>query len=541
MPPELPQQALTIFLIKEGLKLASIIPTHKRLTHQPFDVGDQKYDLFSKKPISKPPKWANFFPAGVDKAKLGKTSSPGAILLTTVDGRQYAFTFGTGRYFLEEECREDRFGLKVVLNSVSKVRSIDKDSFDSINGKTRTQASREFPIGLFGIDVEKDLLKAVTGIPTDPTLGSRMSGIDGLNVIAPIDIFKVPEFLRKLYLQSTREDYKKGDFAFVDQISSVSNKMLIDELNEELARQLDTRSFITGEIELILPDIVDFSEIEYFRYKHKPTNPENLLDISLHTFLTTTEDEGWDISVDLLKSKNVYSTHSNDEVRKVGSIFRCLLAELTLKGHQYVLSDGKWYSINSDYISKLDAYVAGVDMYPIPLPAFKHDKGEGEYNEFVRDSMKGYFLLDKDLVHPEKSQTFEFCDLYSEINGPKDMIHVKVGKASSSLSHLFSQGTVSAEAFLEFPEVRKQVDEKLRPYSLSIPKPEEKITTSDYRVVFGIIRKTGSKLPFFARVNLRQAFKMLGKWNYQPMLSTIDIDPAWLLTKSVTRKAKKKK
>jgi uncharacterized protein (TIGR04141 family) len=540
MAPTPPQQALTIFLIKDGKELKEIVPEKSRLTYIPFNIAGQDYDLYAKKTRAYPPTWARFFPDAIDKTKLGKSSSPGAVLLTMVDDRKYALTFGSGRYLLHDECREEHFGLKTVLNSVSKVRSIDKNSFDSINGKTRTQASREFPIGLFGIDVEKDLLKAVTGIPSDKAFGSRMSGIDGLSVMAGITIEEVPDFIRKIYHQYTLEDYKKGDFAFVDQIRPIKNKSLIESLDKVLVTKLNIKPVDPAEIELILPDIVDFSDLEHFRYEHKPSSPENLLDISLKTFLTTCENKRWDITLDMLKSRYVYSTHANDEVRKAGTIHRCLLAEIDQDGAKYILSEGKWYLVDGTYLQKIDNFVASADRYPHALPVFRHDDGEGEYNEYVRDNVDGFYMLDRDLIHPEKSQSIEFCDLYSEANGSKDIVHVKVGKSSSALSHLFSQGTVSAEAFLEFPEIRTQVDVKLRKYGLSIANPAAKINTSDYRIVFAIIRKKGSKLPFFARVNLRQAFRMLTKWNYSPMLAEVDIDPAWLLKKNLTKKAAKK-
>ena len=53
--------------------------------------------------------------------------------------------FGFGRHLLNEGVIEERFGLKVVLNSVDhkSLRSIDKTSLGSVPKQTLEQVSRE--------------------------------------------------------------------------------------------------------------------------------------------------------------------------------------------------------------------------------------------------------------------------------------------------------------------------------------------------------------------------------------------------------------
>lgn len=534
-----PQQGLTVYLIKAGKVAKEIVPTGGKLSHQDFNVQNQDYRLYTIRSKPSLPKWAEFFPVEVDKTKIGKTTSAGAILLLKVDGLQYALTFGTGRYYVDEKTVEDNFGLKIVLNSVQTVRSIDKNSFDQINARTRTQAGQESPIGLFGIDVEKDLLRAVTGVPTDKTLGNRMSGIDGLTVLVSLKFSDLPEYLRKLYLRYTSNDYKKSDFSFVDQIRAVTDKPLIDLLDADLVTKIQAKPVNLDEVEMILPDVVDFTTVGEFTYKNTQSKLERLNDIGLTTFLTTAEDNHWPIDLDTLKTRSVYSVNSNDEIKPIGRLYRCLWAETVHGGKKYVLSAGKWYCIDEDFLTKVNDFVGNAARYNVNLPEFKHNKGEGAYNKDVAKNVAGFYCFDTKLMHPEKKQRFEFCDLYTEAYGAKDILHVKVGKSSSAMSHLFNQGTVSAETFLEFSECRKELNGKLLPVAMRIADPTAKLDANQYRIVFGVIRPVGSKLPFFARVNLRQAFRILTKWNFNPVLAEIPINATWLKTKNVTKKVAK--
>src|ERR1019366_610765 len=101
-----------------------------------------------------------------------------------IDDQVFALPFGQGRYLLNLDKLEERFGLKVCLNSIdaAAIRSIDKRSFDALLTQSRVQTSKAAPIADFGLDVEQDLLRAATGTPVDKGLGERMSGLDSLSV-----------------------------------------------------------------------------------------------------------------------------------------------------------------------------------------------------------------------------------------------------------------------------------------------------------------------------------------------------------------------
>jgi uncharacterized protein (TIGR04141 family) len=84
----------------------------------------------------------------------------------------FAITFGSGRYVLKDGVIEERFGLKVALNSVdATLRSIDKTSLGSVPKHSREQMSRDVGVAEFGIDIEQDLVSAVTAHSRDAAFG----------------------------------------------------------------------------------------------------------------------------------------------------------------------------------------------------------------------------------------------------------------------------------------------------------------------------------------------------------------------------------
>jgi uncharacterized protein (TIGR04141 family) len=100
----------------------------------------------SKNHVRRPSWVSDFFGNALDgKVKLLNASSKG-VLLTRIDvgGEQriFAVVFGHGRYLLKDGVIEDRFGLKVVLNTVAptSLRCIDKLTLGSVPKQSRELA-----------------------------------------------------------------------------------------------------------------------------------------------------------------------------------------------------------------------------------------------------------------------------------------------------------------------------------------------------------------------------------------------------------------
>src|SRR5882724_7342302 len=195
-------QTLTISLANLPVNgPADLIKPTIGLDHHKIVIGnDATADLFIKPRTSEVPDWARFFDGYVNPQVFGTNSSIGAALLVNVRSKYFALTFGTGRSLLVPDCWEEKFGLKVTLNSVGEdtLRSMEKDSLDPLLRHTQEQTSRDANAREFGFDIEQDLLRDVTGKPTDPTLGHRVSGHKSLHIRIPVHLNGLPELLEKL-------------------------------------------------------------------------------------------------------------------------------------------------------------------------------------------------------------------------------------------------------------------------------------------------------------------------------------------------------
>ncbi len=119
----------------------------------------------------------------------------------------------------------------------------------------------------------------------------------------------------------------------------------------------------------------------------------------------------------------------------------------------------------------------------------------------------------------------ELCDLYTR---QREFIHVKQYAGSAPLSHLFAQGVVSAELFLQEPEFRRRAN-TLLPRTHRLPKTRP--NPAQYRVVYGVISGSANplRLPFFSRVTLRNAYRRLTGLGYTVVLAKIPrqaVEPA---------------
>src|SRR5207244_3420860 len=144
-------------------------------------------------------------------------ASSGAVLFVESSRRLFAVTFGQGRHLLEPETLESDFGLKVVLNTVApdQLKSVDAKTIDETTMHTRRDVSRDSSFAAFGLDVSRDLLRAVTGTPQDDTLGPRLTGSDALGLHTRAQVPQLPALATRL-LEAYQAEHYKEHFDFID-------------------------------------------------------------------------------------------------------------------------------------------------------------------------------------------------------------------------------------------------------------------------------------------------------------------------------------
>lgn len=463
---------------------------------------------------SRPPNWISDFFGAKLGAGLGIfTASAKGLLLARAsydgDERVFAVIFGLGRHLLNEGALEERFGLRVVLNSVDpdSLRSIDKTALGSIPKQTREQISREGGAANFGIDIEQDLVSSVTGKSRVPLFGRTISGRDTFAASAKFDATNVTDFLSETLKQYRSEAYKDR-FDWIDQIKDVRSKDVISYLNETLIEKLKAKE-LEG-IWLAPPEVLEWSDVKGFRYLKKRS--ADVPDLDASELLVAAGDA--EINMEWLKASHIIliSAKSDDEVDR-WSVYKCIYAEIEADGAMHVLNAGKWYKVSQDFTALVNQDFASIPDSAIELPDYTQGD-EGSYNEEAAKHLAGACCMDEKLIsHGGGHSKIEFCDI---LTPNKEFIHVKRYSGSQQMSHLFAQGAVSGELFLMDADFREKVNEKL-PDEHKLADTAARPRPEDYEVVFTVISKSPNalNLPFFSKISLRNANRRLKAFGFR--------------------------
>jgi uncharacterized protein (TIGR04141 family) len=511
-------QGLTIYLIKESFtRPLDVVKPDVSLKYRAVELDEfRSFSLFVRPVPSKPPSWTSFFAPHVEANFFGEVSSSGAILIVPAANRLFAIAFGQGRFLLIDDCWEERFGLKVVLNSIKgdRLRSIDKQTFDAFQKLAREQISRNASAFDFGFDIERDLLRAVTGIPEDvENLGQILTGMDALKAHLPVEIADIEGPLVS-FLGKHRDESYKEEFEWVDYITAVKSKETIGILDLLLVDRL--RSPSPERCWLAAPNLVDWSFIRGFKYGLSGLVHH---DIHLGTFFDVLDEP---VSRELLARRRIFCIGDDDQIKDDWPVYRCLYCEIDDGAESYLLSGGKWYQVAQNFVKRVNESFVNIARVELGLPEYHEDKSETAYLKRICRKQETYALMDgKNIPHGLAYSKVEFCDLLSR---SKDIIHVKRYGDAGVLSHLFAQGSVSADLMLGDFEFREKVRRHLPPTHIDLV-PVDRPQPNDYRVVFAVISQSPQPLtfPFFSRLSLRHAVKRLETLGFKVALAKIEV------------------
>jgi uncharacterized protein (TIGR04141 family) len=489
------------------------------VTHRAVRIGRERLGtIYIKPPRQHPPAWLSLFEGVINEPLLN--ASTAAVLITQAQQRTFALTFGYGRALLNPAAVQEHFGLKATLNSVGSdnIRTVDRLRLDSAQ-HSRTQASRSTSIGDFGLDIDQDLLRAVTGTPRDQSLGRQLTGRDALQTTVKLTLADIPGLLARLLTEYNKQDYQR-DFPWIDHIREINDPSTREALDQQLVAKLRR-----GDLDyawLAVPEIIDWARTKGFKYRNARSAPEHP-DLHLNDFLQELRNPA-DLCLDHLKQR--YAHAISDETGQVFDhwpIYRCLYAELETGQDTFVLTDGAWYRVQRDFVQLINSAISSIPAPTLQLPPFD-DANEAAYNQRVART-SAFALMDRNLItHPGGTDKIELCDLYTTSG---EFVHVKRHARSSTLSHLFAQGVTAAELFLQEPEFRRKANDLL-PATHRWPHPEDRPAPADYTVVYAIISQSPKplRLPFFSRVTLRNAQRRLTTFGYKVCLAKIPTQQA---------------
>src|SRR5262249_16349895 len=143
----------------------------------------------------------------------------------------------------------------------NRIRQIDRKRFDAIARLTREQAIRDVPIVDFGLELEQDMLRSVTGTPSDSSLGNRLSGPHSLSVSVPVELKDLSNQIGVYFKKSKSKEYKNG-FSFIDNIDEVRIASERAALDDTLLDRIKSGDF--ERLWLVLSDLLDWTDVEGF-------------------------------------------------------------------------------------------------------------------------------------------------------------------------------------------------------------------------------------------------------------------------------------
>jgi uncharacterized protein (TIGR04141 family) len=562
---------INVFLIKEEVRqLDDVI---KKNNKKPKKVelvelaGISEGVFYLARSNQKLPDWLDFVNLlAREKQKLKKNTSNSAVLVVRTENRLFAFSFGFGRFLVDMNRIERGFGLKVTLNIIDPylLRTLDYKKYTDVVISTRQQVSRGSNLRTFDIDVDTELLKHIGGqVKAESESINFVNGADSVNInlktaIEKANLANICSELLQLY---KKEDYKVN-FPWVDRHTPINNDADIKKMDQIL---LDTiKKPRSDDFYMAPPDIFDFVENDGFGFSTEKDETEPRFELEASDYLATLTDKS-KLSIEDLKNDQVrVKSSSTGEWNYMWPIYNCIVFETTIENIHFVFHEGSWFKVEKEFVEILDSEIKSIPKTNIDLPTMPlteedavidrlgrpnklelhHEK---YFNEYVGWMYADKVTLDRRDIFPGGANTpIEFCDI---ITTRGQFVHVKPGTRSATLSHLFKQGSVSAELFLEDPEVRNKVREvidddpkfrnlaywsedekqeernkrKRRRLLELIPSGDKTVESRYFEVVFCIISKIPDnrwpeKLPFFSKLSLRSEKRKIRRMGFNVSL-----------------------
>jgi uncharacterized protein (TIGR04141 family) len=508
------QRALSFFLLKDQVaSWTSALRDPSAV--QLFDLRESspvKGVVAAKPQANRKPGWVEYLGPNVKdatalEALLNRSSS--ALLLLTAGGRRFALSFGYGRHLLDPESYEHDFGLKVVLNIVEpeRLKSVDSKTFDESTVHTRTEVSRESTFASFGLDVSRDLVRAVTGRPVDTTIAERVTGAEALALATRVQFEGLPELCERLLRAYGSEEYQKS-FPWIDHLRPIKDPGLIKELDEALVD--DLRKHELTDAHLAPPAPMAWERAPGFTFSTLDDDDELDSDPRITAYLASIDTE--DLSLKKLKHDRVQAREATSgDLVEDWPVFRCLVYEGSRGDEHFALTGGQWFKISGDFYRGEVDFVESLPDLGLNLPEAEEGVDEGDYNTEAAKAT-GALCLDRKNVNLPDGDKVEVCDLLTD---SPFLVHVKKRGSSSNLSHLFSQGLVSAEMLLGDGGFRESAREIVGALDSTFERhfPENRPEPGDYVIGYVVItrskRETPLTLPFFSVVNLASAARRL--------------------------------
>lgn len=489
-------------------------------------AGVDGAELYVGQIYSNSPGWRAFLQARVaDVPENIFSGGAGAALFVPVGDRTLVVCFGQVHMAFEEDAFERQFGLRVTLNTVLRgnLRTLDLATPDAVTFQRRVQASKDSDLQAFGVDMLRDLARVAGGTPSDVSFGRFVAGKDSLSITCEVDPSNVQPKCQQIYDAYIKDDYRT-EFAWVDNMREVNESDVIQSLDAELLSALSIlRRGQSSELHMAPPEVVNYVEGCELHYNGFGSHGTSFMSLSVSDYVS--ELNRCDFRGDMrdirerhrIRAKRADNEHFSEKWR----VYDCFVFETKLGAKEdeknYVLFAGLWYCVEKTFKERVEKFFDTVEK--VSIIGATSCTNEEDLIVNIDASRPDLLKLDREGINPGGTRyaNLEACDFFSK-NG--EFIHLKDGHSSGPISHLWAQGTVSAEALVSDAEFRKKLRSKVRSlgggFEALLPLSTERVIRENYKVVFGIMRKPYADgtlgIPFFSKVSFQVAAERIAQF-----------------------------
>lgn len=477
--------------------------------------------------IQKRPKWLTLFEGYLDLEEIGDIYNVynSLMVLLRIRDRILALTYGYGSVALDREKIEPRFGLRTTLNAIDaeRIKALDVRNIDLVTRSTRTYLSRDSGLPSFEVDRDQDIIRFAAGKLRDEADGAKMQGADSLVWTGEDDFLGLADRCER-FLELYSATHYQEHFDFIDNIREVQDTAIIDQLEAAVLQAVQAED--ETKLTFAYPELSQWEQIAWFKlYRgHDQYHYHEIDTDAVFSFFREQSRTEPDL-------KKTFVVPLDDEDAAVGprqSLYDYTVCEVQLDNQTYILSLSKWFHVSGDYLRKVNDRVQEVPLLDaarvLGLPGKHEGQKEADYNAAAAQANADLICLDRQLFHVEGASSIEVCDLLSR---NCHMVHVKVWKNSATLSHLFSQGSVSAALLNDYAEYRAAICSKV-PSDWQLPFNEGTIqdqaaVTVVFAIAIDVDRALPDSLPFFSKVNLLDHKRTIERMGFKVALAQIPI------------------
>lgn len=401
---------------------------------------------------SSTPKWEPFLGSAFSTSSLKLTNqSSSFVLLIKKQKRIFAVTFGYGFQAIDPAKIETRFGLMVAANWLTKVNGVETNVIDRVSSNKKFHLGEASDFAEFALNPQIDFIRRMEGKLPKNNTATKISGCDSCCITFKGDVDGLGSVCTELFDYYSDTNYKKA-FGFLDNLQPLSkHDPRLPDLEQKLVERVQAKSF--EKISIAFPEMPNEELLHHYKISCRATMlMEELTLEGIYKFLEETS-----VTADPAKIFVVGIGDNDNAVTRRRCLRDYLAAEFEKGEETFIFCNDEWFQAETNYVNKVRAEVAALaDLTDeLELPPMRNNETEGQYNDRVAKT-NHLLHMDKDNFKIGSSHDkIEVCDLLS----PEcELICVKKMQKSSSMSHLFSQGSVSATLLRTEPKYRKNLN-----------------------------------------------------------------------------------